>query len=65
MDVSETNETGAQKSETELLIERIHAIQKTLPIHSANENEEAFTSAAEEYYASFQRTRDARKRFRR
>ncbi|MBQ4453110.1 MAG: cation:proton antiporter [Clostridia bacterium] len=65
VDVSETNETGAQKSETELLIERIHAIQKTLPIHSANENEEAFTSAAEEYYASFQRTRDARKRFRR
>ena len=48
--VSETTETGEKKSELELLIERIHKIQDELPAHTENENERAFTEAAEEYY---------------
>ena len=48
--VPETTETGEKKSELELLIERIHKIQSELPAHSENENEKAFTEAAEEYY---------------
>ena len=39
--------------ETELLIERIKQIRKTLPKLPEAENEEAFTSAAEEYYAGW------------
>ena len=34
----------------ELLIERIQKIQSELPAHTENENERAFTEAAEEYY---------------
>ena len=48
--VHETTETGEKKSELELLIERIQKIQSELPAHSENENEKAFTEAAEEYY---------------
>ncbi len=48
--VPETTETGEKKSELELLIERIQKIQSELPAHSENENEKAFTEAAEEYY---------------
>ena len=42
--------TGEKKSELELLIERIRKIQDELPEHTENENERAFTEAAEEYY---------------
>lgn len=48
--VPETTETGEKKTELELLIERIQAIQSELPAHTENENEKAFTEAAEEYY---------------
>ena len=44
------DENGQQKSEVELLIERIQKIQSELPAHTENENERAFTEAAEEYY---------------
>ena len=48
--VSTVDEEGKQKSEVELLIERIQKIQSELPAHTENENERAFTEAAEEYY---------------
>ena len=38
------------KTEVELLIDRIQAIQQNLPPHPNSENEQAFTEAAEEYY---------------
>lgn len=46
-------------SEVELLIERINAIQKELPKHeeNINEEEEAFTDAAEEQYVYVEKTR--------
>ena len=44
------DDTGKQKSEVELLIERIQKIQSEIPAHTENENERAFTEAAEEYY---------------
>ena len=44
------DEKGKQKSEVELLIERIQKIQSELPAHTESENERAFTEAAEEYY---------------
>ena len=44
------DENGRKKSEVELLIERIQKIQSELPAHTDNENERAFTEAAEEYY---------------
>jgi len=48
--VEEMTESGTQKSEVELLIERIQKIQSELPAHTEDENERAFTEAAEEYY---------------
>ena len=48
--VSTVDEEGKQKSEVELLIGRIQKIQSELPAHTENENERAFTEAAEEYY---------------
>ncbi|MBP5185410.1 MAG: cation:proton antiporter [Lachnospiraceae bacterium] len=48
--VDEKTETGEKKSNLDLLIERIQKIQEELPVHEINENEEAFTEAAESYY---------------
>ena len=48
--VDEKAENGARKSDVELLIERIQKIQSELPAHTEDENERAFTEAAEEYY---------------
>lgn len=45
-----TTESGEMKSELELLIDRIQMIQSELPEHTQDENERAFTEAAEEYY---------------
>jgi hypothetical protein len=62
--VPTVDEEGKQKTEVELLIERIQKIQSELPAHTENENERAFTEAAEEYYRA-QLTparRNARKR---
>ncbi len=47
--VKETEENGAQKSELELLIERIQKIQEELPFHTVNEEEAAYTEAAENH----------------
>ena len=40
---------GREKAEVQLLIERIRAIQQTLPEHPLSPEEEAFTAAAQEY----------------
>ena len=48
--VPTVDEEGKQTAEVELLIERIQKIQSELPAHTENENERAFTEAAEEYY---------------
>ncbi len=48
--VEEKTPTGEKKSSLDLLIERIGKIQEELPAHDINENEEAFTEAAESYY---------------
>ncbi|MBQ3668896.1 MAG: cation:proton antiporter [Clostridia bacterium] len=53
VDVPGTSADGAVKSETQLLIERIQAIQKTLPPTPEAENEEAFNKGAEDYLASY------------
>ena len=52
VDVSEVHETGAPKTEVELLIERIQKIQERIePAGTLNqENEDAFTEAAEEHF---------------
>ena len=48
--VSETTETGEQKTSLDMLIERINKIQEDLPKYDINEEEQAFTKAAEEQY---------------
>ena len=48
--VPELNEEGQPKTSLELLIERIQAIQEELPERNVSEEEQAFTSAAEEQY---------------
>ena len=62
--VPTVDEEGKQKTEVELLIERIQKIQSELPAHTENENERAFTEAAEEYYRAqlMPARRNARKR---
>ena len=57
-DTPETDENGNKKSEAELLIERIQAIQKELPEHKDPyyEDEKAFSDAAEEHYAMLNRS---------
>jgi Kef-type K+ transport system membrane component KefB len=52
VDVSEVHETGTPKTEVELLIERIQKIQERIePTGTLNqENEDAFTEAAEEHF---------------
>ena len=44
------DENGLPLSAAELLIRRIQKIQEELPEHEINENEQAFTEAAEEQY---------------
>ena len=63
--VDELMPDGTRKTETQKLIERIQLIQQTLPAKTVNENEEAFTGAAEEYYAAVTRERRTGKRMRR
>ena len=48
--IEEATETGRPKTEAEKLIERIQKIQSEIPPHTENENERAFTEAAEEFY---------------
>ena len=58
-DVAQTTQTGEQKSEVQLLIERIQKIQTQLPEHpdAMSEEEAAFTEAAEEQLAQTQAQR--------
>lgn len=62
--VDEKTPTGETKSSLDLLIERIGKIQEELPAHDINENEEAFTEAAESYYENSMQPR-FRKKYRR
>ena len=52
--VSATDENGEALSPVELLIRRIQAIQAELPEREINENEQAFTEAAEEHFNNLQ-----------
>ena len=49
-EVLETDENGKKLTDVEVLIRRIEQIQRELPEHQVNENEKAFTEAAEEQY---------------
>ena len=51
-EVPEVDENGVPLSAAELLIRRIQKIQEELPEHEINENEQAFTEAAEEQYGT-------------
>ena len=53
VDVSNTTPDGKEKSQVELLIDRIQKIQQELPSHTLNEAEEAFTEAAEQHNIGF------------
>ena len=53
VNVSETAPDGTEKTQVELLIDRIQKIQEELPSHTTNEAEEAFTEAAEQNNLSF------------
>ena len=55
VEVPETDENGAPKSELELLIERIQKIQEELPAHDVNLSEQVFTEAAQEQYEDMRR----------
>ena len=57
VDVPEVNESGEVKSEVELLTERIREIQKQIPEHDVNEEEQEFNRAAEEFYETFEARR--------
>lgn len=65
-EVEQAENTGEPKTEVELLIERIQAIQKELPKHDDPfyEDEKAFSEAAEEHYAmmAFPTTKIGRRR---
>lgn len=50
--VPETTPDGKEKNQLELLIERIQKIQEELPVHTINEEEAAYTEAAENYFFS-------------
>ncbi len=49
--VSDTKDSGEDKTSLELLIERIQQIQKTIPEHEVDEDEKAFDMAIEEQFA--------------
>lgn len=61
VEVEEKSDTGEAKTSLELLIERIEKIQKELPTHDVNENEEAFTEAAEIYHENLMPYRPIRR----
>lgn len=52
--VNESTPEGAQKTELELLIERINKIQEEIPKWNVNEDEHAFTEEAERHFTSLQ-----------
>ena len=60
VEVEEKDETGEQKGQLELLIERIEKIQQDLPRFEEGADEQAFTEAASERYY-YSRTRGRRR----
>ncbi len=65
VEVREVHETGKAKTPTELLIERINAIQKELPAHeyTTSDEEKAFLEAAEEQQRAVSENMKNRRRF--
>ncbi|MBR3562185.1 MAG: cation:proton antiporter [Oscillospiraceae bacterium] len=63
--VPQTDENGVELAPVELLIRRIQAIQAELPEREINENEQAFTEAAEEQLRNMQTMYRRQRRFRR
>lgn len=63
VEVEQVTPEGAEKTELQLLIERIGKIQEELPKREIDENEQAFTSASEEYFEAL--GRPGNKRWRR
>lgn len=62
-EVAEVDEEGKQKSQVEILIERINMIQANMPEHdSTSEEEKAFTDASIEQYNNFQHYRNVIRR---
>ena len=61
--VSETDENDRELAPVELLIRRIQAIQAELPEREINENEQAFTEAAEEQLRNMQTMYRRQRRF--
>ena len=53
VEVNEKTEDGKEKTQLQLLIDRIQKIQEELPAHPINESEEAFTEAAESHTPGF------------
>lgn len=49
-DVEMVDSQGNEKTDVEILIDRINKIKNQLPVHTENEEEEAFNEAAEEQY---------------
>ena len=60
VEVAPTTPEGTEKTQLQLLIERINKIQEELPQREIDENEQAFTSASEEYYEALGRPRNNR-----
>ncbi len=61
--VEEVRDDGSAKPPVEILIERIRKIQEMRPAQEIDENEQAFTQAAEEYYDNlYSRQRRRRRR---
>lgn len=55
VDIKQVSEEGKQKTEVEMLIERINKIKNTFPESVPSEEETAFDEAAEEYYQNQRR----------
>ena len=53
VEVEKLSESGEPKRDVDLLIEQIQEIQKQLPQHTASDDEQEFTRAAEEFYESY------------
>lgn len=60
VEVSEKTPDGKEKTQLELLIDRIQKIQTELPVHAINEDEEAFTEAAEMHNSPFRNEQQKR-----
>lgn len=64
-DVSSRDKNGNKLSEVDILKARIQSIQDKLPEHALNEEEQAFSNAADEYYLNEFKQRNMRRKLRR